>query len=64
MSDDKRYLAAYQFNEENKHRSQIDIRIYEDGEWEDKTNYSDWTDEEIELYNNSKYGESMGQIAK
>ena len=53
---------AYQFNEENKRCSQIDIRIYEDGKWEDKTNYSDWTDEEIESYNNSKYGELMGAI--
>ena len=60
--NDKRYLYAYDFNEEYKRCSQIDIRIYEDGQWEDKTEYNDWTYEEIELYNNSKYGEVMGQI--
>tara|TARA_R100001591_G_C4209294_1_gene145975 strand:+ start:117 stop:470 length:354 start_codon:yes stop_codon:yes gene_type:complete len=56
------YLYAFEYNEDNKERSQIDIRIYEGGEWEDKTNYTDWTNEEIELYNNSKYGKLMGHI--
>ena len=64
--NDKRYLYAYDFNEENdvmaRDTPRIDIRIYEDGQWEDKTEYNDWTNEEIELYNNSKYGKLMGQI--
>ena len=66
--NDKRYLYAFDFNEENDvmcyDTPKIDIRIYEDGQWEDKTNYADWTNEEIELYNNSKYGKLMGTIER
>jgi len=66
--NDKRYLYAYAFNEENdvmaRDCPRIDIRIYDDGQWEDKTEYNDWTDEEIESYNNSKYGEVMGMIER
>ena len=66
--NDKRYLYAFDFNDENVvmcyDTPRIDIRIYEDGQWEDKTNYADWTDEEIQSYNNSKYGKLMGTIER